>query len=53
VITSVGAHRITSPKQLTGVMLKFRPGMAVKVTWVDINGQQHRESVTLVQAPPR
>jgi S1-C subfamily serine protease len=53
VITSVGGHRINSPKQLTGVMLKFRPGMAVKVTWVEVNGQQHTESVTLVQAPPR
>jgi len=53
VITSVGGHQITSPKQLTGVMLKFKPGMAVKVTWVDVNGQQHTHSLNLVQAPPR
>jgi len=27
--------------------------MAVKVTWVDVNGQQHTHSLNLVQAPPR
>ncbi len=53
VITSVGGHRISSPKQLTGVMLRFKPGMAVKVTWVDVKGQSHTGSLTLRQAPPR
>lgn len=53
VITSVGGRRIFSPKQLTGVMLGFRPGMSVKVTWVDIKGQTHTGSLHLIQAPPR
>ncbi|HEX6931307.1 MAG TPA: PDZ domain-containing protein, partial [Streptosporangiaceae bacterium] len=53
VITSVGGHKITSPKQLTGVMLNFKPGMSVKVTWFDVNGQRHAGSLNLIQAPPR
>lgn len=53
VITSVGGHQISSPRELTGVMLKFRPGMSVKVTWVDVNGQRHAGPLKLVQAPPR
>ena len=53
VITSVGGKRISSPKQLTGVMTGFRPGMAVKVTWVDVSGHTHAGSLDLIQAPPR
>jgi S1-C subfamily serine protease len=53
VITSVGGHKIASPRQLTAVMLKFKPGMAVKVTWVDVNGKPHTGPLRLVQAPPR
>jgi S1-C subfamily serine protease len=53
VITSVGGNQISSPKQLTGIMLGFKPGMSVKVTWVDISGQTHKGSLNLIQAPPR
>jgi S1-C subfamily serine protease len=53
VITSVGGHQISSPKQLTSVMLEFKPGDAVKVTWADVHGMTHTESLNLVQAPPR
>ncbi|MDR2986563.1 MAG: PDZ domain-containing protein, partial [Nocardiopsaceae bacterium] len=53
VITSVGGHKISSPKQLTSVMLEFKPGEAVKVTWSDVHGMTHTESLNLVQAPPR
>jgi S1-C subfamily serine protease len=53
VITSVGGHKISSPKQLTSVMLKFKPGESVQVTWADVHGQSHTDSLDLVQAPPR
>jgi S1-C subfamily serine protease len=53
VITSVGGQKIDSPKQLTGVMMGFKPGSWVNVTWVDVNGQQHTGKLRLVQAPPR
>ena len=52
VITSVGGQRVTSPSQLTGVMLHFKPGMSVKVTWIDLQGNQHVKSLLLVNAPP-
>src|SRR5262245_31706159 len=53
VITSVGGHKVASPKQLTSVMLKFKPGQSVKVTWSDVHGASHTRSLPLVQAPPR
>ncbi|HEX9553907.1 MAG TPA: PDZ domain-containing protein, partial [Streptosporangiaceae bacterium] len=53
VIISVGGKRISSPKQLTGIMTGFKPGMSVKVTWVDVTGQTHRANLELKQAPPR
>ncbi len=53
VITSVGGHKIASPKQLTSVMLQFKPGESVKVTWADVHGASHTKALDLVQAPPR
>jgi S1-C subfamily serine protease len=53
VITSVGGHRISSPKQLTGVMTALKPGLSVKVAWVDVNGKAHTGTLDLIQAPPR
>ena len=53
VITAVGSQRVTSPSQLTSVMLGFKPGVAVQVRWVDIKGQTHRSTLILAQAPPR
>ena len=53
VITAVGGHQVSSPKQLTGIMLGFKPGVAVPVTWVDVSGQTHKSALLLVQAPPR
>jgi len=53
VITSVGGKKISSPKQLTGVMTGFKPGMTVTVIWVDVHGQQHAARLDLKQAPPR
>ncbi len=52
VITTVGQHKVTSPAQLTKVMLTFKPGDTVQVTWVDVHGQTHRSALTLIQAPP-
>jgi len=52
VITSVGGRRVTSPVQLTGIMRGFKPGMTVQVSWVTVNGQLHRGSLGLIQAPP-
>jgi hypothetical protein len=34
-------------------MRAFKPGMSVKVTWVDVKGQTHNGNLKLKQAPPR
>ena len=52
VITAVGSHMVTSPANLTKVMLTFKPGDTVQVTWVDVHGQRHRTPLTLIEAPP-
>jgi S1-C subfamily serine protease len=53
VITAVGSSTVMSPANLTKVMLSFKPGDTVRVTWVDVHGQTHRTPLTLIQAPPR
>jgi S1-C subfamily serine protease len=52
VIVAVGKDKVSSPSHLTQVMLGFRPGDKVQVTWVDIHGATHHTSLRLIQAPP-
>jgi S1-C subfamily serine protease len=52
VITAVGSDKVTSPTALTKIMLGFKPGDSVQVTWVDIHGQTHRTPMVLIEAPP-
>ncbi|HUC55940.1 MAG TPA: trypsin-like peptidase domain-containing protein [Streptosporangiaceae bacterium] len=52
VITAVGSDKVTSPSELTKVMLRFKPGDSVQVTWVDIKGQTHKSTMVLIEAPP-
>jgi S1-C subfamily serine protease len=52
VITAVGSDKVTSPSQLTTVMHNFKPGQAVKVTWVDVDGHAHVSTLILILAPP-
>ncbi len=52
VITAVGHDKVTSPQDLTKVMLTYKPGDAVQVTWVAINGSTHHTAMTLIEAPP-
>ncbi len=52
VITAVGAKKVDSPQDLTKVMLTYKPGEDVLVTWVAINGTVHHTKMTLIEAPP-
>ncbi len=52
VITAVGPDKVTSPAALTKVMLSFKPGNSVQVTWVDVHGQTHKATMVLIEAPP-
>ncbi len=52
VITAVGPDKVSSPEALTKVMLGFKPGDSVQVTWVDLHGQTHKTAMDLIEAPP-
>jgi len=52
VIVAVGKDKVASPSKLTKVMLGFKPGDKVQVTWVDIHGTTHHTPLRLIQAPP-
>ena len=52
VITAVGDRAVTSPAQLTTVMSGFKPGMSVRVTWVEVDGASHTATLDLIPAPP-
>jgi S1-C subfamily serine protease len=53
VITAVNGQSVTSPTSLTNLMMQYRPGTKVSVSWTDTVGSQHTSSVLLIQAPPR
>jgi len=52
VIVAVGKDKVSSPQRLTKVMLGFKPGDKVQVTWVDVHGTTHHTALRLIQAPP-
>ena len=51
VITGVSGQSVSTATGLTGVMLKYKPGATVSLTWVDTHKQQHTSSLTLVDGP--
>jgi S1-C subfamily serine protease len=52
VITSVNGQTVGSPKSLTGLMSKFRPGASVSLTWVTPAGQTKTGTMSLTAGPP-
>jgi S1-C subfamily serine protease len=51
VITGVSGQSVSTATGLTGVMLKYKPGATVSLTWVDAHKQRHTSSLTLVNGP--
>ncbi len=51
VITGVSGQTVTTANGLTGVMLKYKPGTTVSLTWVDAQKQSHTSSLTLITGP--
>jgi S1-C subfamily serine protease len=51
VITGVSGQSVTTANGLTGVMLKYKPGATVSLTWVDESKQSHTSSLTLINGP--
>jgi S1-C subfamily serine protease len=51
VITGVSGQSVTTASGLTTVMLKYKPGATVSLTWVDESKQSHTSSLTLINGP--
>jgi serine protease Do len=51
VITRVSGQSVSTANGLTSVMLKYKPGTTVSLTWVDTQKQSHTSSLTLINGP--
>ena len=51
VITGVSGQSVSTANGLTGVMLRYKPGATVSLTWVDAQKQSHTSSLTLINGP--
>jgi S1-C subfamily serine protease len=51
VVTSVGGHAVTSPRSLTAILGRYRPGSQVALAWVAPGGSLHTAVVTLAAGP--
>ena len=51
VITGVSGQSVTTANGLTSVMLKYKPGATVSLTWVDSGKQSHTSSLKLISGP--
>ena len=52
VITKVDGQPVTTPTSLDNLMLRFKPGQSVPVTYVDTAGATHTQNLVLGQRPP-
>ncbi len=52
VIESLDGQDVTSPSDLSSILVAFHPGDRVQVGWVDASGQSHTATVTLATGPP-
>ena len=51
VITSAEGYAVTSPRSLTAILGRFRPGSQVALAWVAPDGSLHTAVVTLAAGP--
>ena len=51
VITSADGHAVTSPRSLTAILGRFRPGSQVALAWIAPGGSLHTAVVTLAAGP--
>ena len=51
VITSINGHTVSSPSAVSALVLTKKPGMKIRVAYVDPSGVSHTASVTLGSGP--
>ncbi len=52
VITSLDGQSVSSPSDLSSILVSHHPGDKVQVGWVDSSGQSHTTTVDLGSGPP-
>ncbi len=52
VITSLAGQSVSSPSDLSSILVSHHPGDKVQVGWVDSSGQSHTTTVDLGSGPP-
>ena len=51
VITSAGGHAVTSPRSLSAILSRCRPGSQIALAWVAPGGSLHTAAVPLAAGP--
>src|SRR5579875_3378785 len=51
VIVSFGGQSVTSPSQLTNLLIQYHPNQQVQIGWVDSSGQHHSATIQLATGP--
>jgi len=52
-ITSVGGHTISSPDELSAIVMTQRPGASISALYLDQGGATQSANLTLASGPPR
>jgi len=52
-ITSVGGHTISSPDELSAIVMTQRPGASISAIYLDQGGATQSANLTLASGPPR
>jgi len=53
VITAIDGHAIGAPASLSSVLVSYRPGDTVSVSWVSPSGQRATTGIKLASGPPQ
>jgi S1-C subfamily serine protease len=53
VIVALNDQHVDSPGTLTDILLRYRPGDTVRLTWVDTAGGRFTTPVRLAEGPPQ
>jgi S1-C subfamily serine protease len=51
-ITSVAGQSVSSPTDISNILVGYQPGNKIQVSWVDSSGQSHTSTVELGSGPP-
>jgi S1-C subfamily serine protease len=50
-ITALGGQSVSSPEDISHILVKYHPGDSISISWVDQTGQSHTANVTLANGP--